>query len=74
MDETQIAALKKGAGILYMTLQGVAALHAVEEIEEGLEGCVHCSELAGEVVPTPCFTMRILMNDFELEEEETPAE
>ncbi len=74
MNETEIEALKKGAGVLYMTLQGIAALHAVEELEEGLEGCTHCSELAGEVVPAPCFTMRILMNDFEIEEEENPAE
>jgi hypothetical protein len=70
MDETQIEALKKGAAVLYTTLQNVALLHDIDSAE----GCVHCTALAGESVAYPCPTMRLVLNDFEVENEETPAE
>lgn len=75
MNETQIEALKKGAAVLYQTLQGVAALHVVDsfEGEEGnVDGCTHCSDIAEAIVHYPCPTMRLVLNDFE--QEETPAE
>lgn len=75
MDETKIEALKKGAAVLYQTLQNVALLHEVKtfEGEEGeVDGCVHCSDIAEAIVHAPCPTMRLVLNDFE--QEETPAE
>lgn len=70
MNETEIEALKKGAGVLYQTLQNVALLHEIDTAE----GCTHCSTLAGESIAYPCPTIRLVLNDFEIEEEETPAE
>lgn len=70
MNETEIEALKKGAGVLYQTLQNVALLHEIDTAE----GCTHCSALAGESIAYPCPTIRLVLNDFEIEEEETPAE
>lgn len=75
MDETKIEALKKGAAVLYQTLQNVALLHEVKSFdgEEGeVDGCVHCSDIAEAIVHAPCPTMRLVLNDFE--QEETPAE
>lgn len=80
MDETQIEALKKGAAVLYQTLQNVALLHESKEIEGedgNVDGCEHCSALAEAIVHYPCPTMRLVLNDFEtetIEEEENPAE
>lgn len=80
MNETQIDALKKGAGVLYQTLQNVASLHesAVAGYEEGEEvlACFHCTSIAGEPIAYPCPTIRVVLNDFEFEaeEEETPSE
>lgn len=65
MNETEIDALKKGAGVLYQTLQNVALLHEIDSAE----GCTHCSALAGESVDYPCPTIRLVLNDFEVEEE-----
>jgi hypothetical protein len=71
MNETEIEALKKGAGVLYQTLQNVALLHEIDTAE----GCTHCTALAGESVAYPCPTIRLVLNDFEIEEtEENPAE
>lgn len=75
MNETQIEALKKGAAVLYQTLQNVATLHESEvfEGEEGdVEGCAHCSNVAEAIVHYPCPTMIVVLNDFE--QEEIPAE
>jgi len=75
MNETQIEALKKGAAVLYQTLQNVASLHelATFESEEGdVEGCAHCTNVAEAIVHYPCPTMIVVLNDFE--QEETPAE
>ena len=75
MNETQIEALKKGAAVLYQTLQNVASLHELDtfEGEEGnVDGCVHCSNIAEAIVHYPCPTMLVVLNDFE--QEETPAE
>lgn len=81
MNETQIEALKKGAAVLYQTLQNIASLHesAVAGYEEGEEvlACFHCTTIAGTPVAYPCPTTRVVLNDFEIEEpeeEETPAE
>lgn len=63
MNETQIEALKKGAAVLYQTLQNVALLHDVTDEEK----CQHCD------VEYPCPTMRLVLNDFEVGDEETPA-
>ena len=71
MDETKIEALKKGAAVLYQTLQNVALLHEVKSFdgEEGeVDGCVHCSDIAEAIVHAPCPTMRLVLNDFEQEE------
>jgi hypothetical protein len=62
MNETEIEALKRGAGVLYQTLQNVALLHEVDSAE----GCTHCTALAGESVAYPCPTIRLVLNDFEL--------
>lgn len=73
MNETEIDALKKGAGVLYQTLQNVALLHEVNSAD----GCTHCTALAGDLIEYPCPTIRLVLNDFEVEEtdnEETPAE
>lgn len=73
MDETQITALKQGAAVLYQTLQNIALLHEIDTAE----GCTHCSAIAGDSIAYPCPTMRLVFNDFEVEEseeEETPAE
>lgn len=82
MNETELEALKQGSAFLYRTLNNVALLHQAEDFEneDGLDvqGCMHCSLLVGEdnIVTYPCPTMRIVLNDFEVEEteEETPAE
>jgi hypothetical protein len=72
MNETEIEALKRGAGVLYQTLQNVALLHEVNNSD----GCTHCSAIASDYVAYPCPTIRLVLNDFEVEEaeEETPAE
>jgi hypothetical protein len=62
MNETEIEALKKGAGVLYQTLQNVALLHEVDSDD----ACNHCSALAGESVEYPCPTIRLVLNDFEV--------
>lgn len=78
MQNNDIDALKKGAAVLYQTLQNVALLHDATEIEndsgEMIEGCEHCSAIAEAIVHYPCPTMRLVLNDFEVEEEKTPAE
>lgn len=79
MNETQIEALKKGAAVLYQTLQNVASLHeaAIAGYEDGEEklACLHCTTVADDPIEYPCPTMRVVLNDFEVEEqEETPAE
>ena len=62
MNETEIEALKKGAGVLYQTLQNVALLHEVDSDD----ACNHCSALAEEAVEYPCPTIRLVLNDFEV--------
>lgn len=73
MNETELDALKQGSAFLYRTLNNVALLHEADAYEsengEEIQGCVHCSTLVGEdsVVSFPCPTMRIVLNDFEIE-------
>lgn len=77
MEQQEIDALKKGAAVLYQTANNIATLHAstMLEGEDGeIEGCEHCSAIAEAIVHYPCPTMRLLLNDFEIEQEETPAE
>ena len=73
MDETKIDALKKGAAVLYQTLQNVASLHQVDTFEgeddAQIDGCVHCTDLAEAIVHYPCPTMRLVLNDFEVTED-----
>ena len=77
MNETQIEALKKGAAVLYQTLQNVASLHETVTLEgeEGdVDGCSHCSDIAEAIVHAPCPTMIVVLNDFEIEDASTSAE
>ncbi len=78
MNETEIEALKKGAAVLYTTLNNINLLHSPEQFtdenDEVIEGCSHCSAIADAIVHMPCPTMRLLLNDFEVEEANTPEE
>jgi hypothetical protein len=79
MDEKELDALKLGATLMYETLNNVFLLHDSEEMEgdntaEPIEGCKHCSAIADAIVHYPCPTMQILLQDYEAENEETPAE
>ncbi len=78
---SQVDNLKAGAAVIFSALQQVYALHeiseAVAEDETKHEVCGHCSALAEAVVAYPCPTVKILLDDFVVEEvdkEETPAE
>lgn len=72
-----IESVKAGAAILYQALQNVTLLHDATELEgdDGtmIDGCEHCSALAEAIVHYPCPTMRLVLNDFQVEEEKTPA-
>lgn len=81
MTETNVTALEQSARIMFYTLNTIFQLHDMAELEpdEGdktIEGCAHCSELAGAIVHYPCPTVQILTNDMTVQpaDEETPAE
>lgn len=79
MTPEETEALKAGATLMYQTLETVLALHDVEPMDsensaEQIEGCKHCSAIAEAIVHYPCPTVQILLQDFSIENEETPAE
>ena len=70
---TNIEEIKKGAAIMFGTLNAVYQLHSVTELEpeEGdaaIESCEHCSEVADAIVHYPCPTVQILLEDMVTEE------
>jgi hypothetical protein len=79
MTEQETEALKIGAALMYEALEAVSLLHDAEPMDsdisdEPIDGCKHCSAIADAIVHFPCPTMQILLQDYEPEEEETPAE
>ena len=79
METNEIEALKAGATLMYQTLDAIYQLHDVEAMDseisnEPIEGCKHCSAIADAIVHYPCPTVQILLQDFQVADEETPAE
>lgn len=60
--------LRAGSYLMFQTLQMIAGLHDVVELEDAdgaiNDACEHCSEINGGIVVFPCPTIQVLMNDF----------
>jgi hypothetical protein len=68
-----IDAVKAGAVLMFDALNAIYALHDVEALEpeegdEAIDGCGHCSELAGAIIHYPCPTVSILLRDMVVED------
>jgi hypothetical protein len=73
--------LRTGSYLMFQTLQMIAGLHDVTELEDSdgvvNDACEHCSEINGGIVVFPCPTIQVLMSDFVIEDaaaEEPAAE
>jgi hypothetical protein len=61
------SALTESAQIMYVTLNGIFALHEPESNESVIQ-CAYCSALAKDPIFYPCPTAAILLSDMVIEE------
>lgn len=84
MLETELSELKSSALSMYLGLDALYKLHCEVELEndnEPVVACAHCSLLADGIVAYPCPSVQILLTDFqqliadssELAESEEPS-